>query len=128
MQKTKQLEKEIQQLKDKLASQASANLIDQVKLIAGVKVLVAQLNGADNKALRGMVDELKNQLGSGIILLGNVADDKVGLIAGVTNDLTAKVKAGSWLTSLPSKSVVKVVVVPTWHKLEGAMHRHCHWL
>ncbi|MDM7485407.1 MAG: alanine--tRNA ligase [Vibrio metschnikovii] len=104
VQKTKQLEKEIQQLKDKLASQASANLIDQVKLIAGVKVLVAQLNGADNKALRGMVDELKNQLGSGIILLGNVADDKVGLIAGVTNDLTAKVKAGE-LVNLVAQQV-----------------------
>ncbi|HAS6062168.1 TPA: alanine--tRNA ligase [Vibrio vulnificus] len=92
--KAKSLEKEIQQLKDKLASQASANLIDQVKEIAGVKVLVAKLDGADNKALRGMVDELKNQMGSGIIMLGNVADDKVGLIAGVTQDLTSKVKAG----------------------------------
>ncbi|ELP6758032.1 alanine--tRNA ligase [Vibrio vulnificus] len=92
--KAKLLEKEIQQLKDKLASQASANLIDQVKEIAGVKVLVAKLDGADNKALRGMVDELKNQMGSGIIMLGNVADDKVGLIAGVTQDLTSKVKAG----------------------------------
>lgn len=92
--KAKALEKEIQQLKDKLASQASAGLISQVKEIAGVKVLVAQLDGADNKALRGMVDELKNQLGSGIIMLGNVADGKVGLIAGVTKDLTAKVKAG----------------------------------
>lgn len=92
--KAKSLEKELQQLKDKLAAKESANLISNVKEIAGVKVLVAQLNGADNKALRGMVDELKNQLGSGIIMLGNVADDKVGLIAGVTKDLTAKVKAG----------------------------------
>ncbi len=92
--KAKSLEKEIQVLKEKLAAQASASLTDQVKEIAGVKVLVAQLDGADNKALRGMVDELKNQLGSGIIMLGNVADDKVGLIAGVTKDLTGKVKAG----------------------------------
>ena len=93
--KSKSLEKEIQQLKDKLASQESANLANNVKEIAGVKVLVSQLNGADNKALRGMVDELKNQLGSGIIMLGNVAgSDKVGLIAGVTKDLTGKVKAG----------------------------------
>ncbi len=98
--KAKQLEKEIQQLKDKLASQASANLIDQVQEINGVKVLIAQLDGADNKALRGMVDELKNQLGSGIIMLGNVADDKVGLIAGVTKDLTAKVKAGELVNSV----------------------------
>ncbi|ASU21490.1 alanine--tRNA ligase [Vibrio qinghaiensis] len=92
--KAKSLEKELQQLKDKLAAKESANLISNVKEIAGVKVLVAQLNGADNKALRGMVDELKNQLGSGIIMLGNVADDKVALIAGVTKDLTTKVKAG----------------------------------
>lgn len=92
--KAKSLEKELQQMKDKLAAKESANLISSVKEIAGVKVLVAQLDGADNKALRGMVDELKNQLGSGIIMLGNVADDKVGLIAGVTKDLTAKVKAG----------------------------------
>lgn len=93
-QKAKALEKEIVQLKDKLASQASSNLSSQVKEIAGVKVLVAQLDGADNKALRGMVDELKNQLGSGIIMLGNVSGEKVGLIAGVTKDLTGKVKAG----------------------------------
>ncbi|PKF79277.1 alanine--tRNA ligase [Vibrio sp. vnigr-6D03] len=92
--KAKALEKEIQQLKDKLASQASASLTSQVKEIAGVKVLVSELDGADNKALRGMVDELKNQLGSGIIMLGNVSGDKVGLIAGVTKDLTGKVKAG----------------------------------
>ncbi len=92
--KAKSLEKEIQLLKEKLAHQASASLTDQVQEIAGVKVLIAQLNGADNKALRGMVDDLKNQLGSGVIMLGNVADDKVGLIAGVTNDLIGKVKAG----------------------------------
>ncbi|CAM3504337.1 Alanine--tRNA ligase [Vibrio aerogenes CECT 7868] len=92
--KNKLLEKEIQQLKDKLASQAGANLTQQVKEISGVKVLVAQLNGADNKALRGMVDELKNQLGSGVIMLGNVSGDKVGLIAGVTKDLISRVKAG----------------------------------
>ncbi|HFF2983526.1 TPA: alanine--tRNA ligase, partial [Vibrio cholerae] len=63
--KAKLLEKEIQQLKDKLAAKESAGLINQVKQIAGVNVLVAQLNGADNKALRGMVDDLKNQLSSG---------------------------------------------------------------
>ncbi|MBD1555370.1 alanine--tRNA ligase [Vibrio sp. S9_S30] len=92
--KAKVLEKELQQLKDKLASQAGASLMSQVKDIAGVKVLVSKLDGADNKALRGMVDELKNQLGSGIIMLGNVSGDKVGLIAGVTKDLIGRVKAG----------------------------------
>ena len=91
---SKQLEKEIQQLKDKLAAQEGAGLINQVQEINGVKVLIAQLDGADNKALRGMVDELKNQLGSAVVVLGNVSDDKVGLIAGVTKDLIGKVKAG----------------------------------
>ncbi|WP_027253547.1 alanine--tRNA ligase [Photobacterium halotolerans] len=91
---SKQLEKEIQQLKDKLAAQESADLINQVQEINGTKVLIAKLDGADNKALRGMVDELKNKLGSGVVVLGNVSDGKVGLIAGVTKDVIAKVKAG----------------------------------
>ncbi|KJF80471.1 alanine--tRNA ligase [Photobacterium angustum] len=101
---SKQLEKEIQQLKDKLAAQEGANLINQAQEINGVKVLIAKLNGADNKALRGMVDELKNQLGSGVVLLGNVSDDKVGLIAGVTKDLVGKVKAGE-LVNLVAQQV-----------------------
>ena len=91
---SKQLEKEIQQLKDKLAAQEGAGLINKAQEINGIKVLIAQLDGADNKALRGMVDELKNQLGSGVVLLGNVSEGKVGLIAGVTKDLIGKVKAG----------------------------------
>lgn len=92
--KAKQLEKEIQQLKDKLASQEGASLINQVQDIAGTKVLIAQLDGAESKALRGMVDELKNQIGSCVIMLSNVNDGKVGLIAGVTKDLIGQVKAG----------------------------------
>lgn len=91
---SKQLEKEIQQLKDKLAAQESADLINLVQEINGTKVLIAKLDGADNKALRGMVDELKNKLGSGVVVLGNVSDGKVGLIAGVTKDVITKVKAG----------------------------------
>ncbi|WP_297479570.1 alanine--tRNA ligase [uncultured Photobacterium sp.] len=91
---SKQLEKEIQQLKDKLAAQEGASLINKAQEINGIKVLIAKLDGADNKALRGMVDELKNQLGSGVVLLGNVSEGKVGLIAGVTKDLIGKVKAG----------------------------------
>lgn len=65
---------------------------------------MTKLEGADNKALRGMVDELKNQLGSGIVVLGNVSGDKVGLIAGVTKDLTSKVKAGE-LVNLVAQQV-----------------------
>ncbi|OOE76517.1 alanine--tRNA ligase [Salinivibrio sp. ML290] len=102
--KAKALEKQIQQLKQKLAAQESAGLINQVRELNGVKVLISQLDGADNKALRSMVDDLKNQMGSGIVLLGNVANDKVGLIAGVTKDLTGTVKAGE-LVNLVAQQV-----------------------
>ncbi|GAM55187.1 alanyl-tRNA synthetase [Vibrio ishigakensis] len=92
--KSKSLEKEIAQLKDKLANQESANLIGKVQEINGTKVLIAGLKDGDSKALRTMVDDLKNQVGSGVILLANVAGGKIALIAGVTKDLTSKVKAG----------------------------------
>ncbi|SEG59056.1 alanine--tRNA ligase [Vibrio hangzhouensis] len=92
--KAKSLEKEIQQLKDKLAAVESANIMGKVEQIGGVQVLVAALEGADSKNLRTMMDNAKNQMGSGIALIANVADGKVGLIAGVTKDLTGKVKAG----------------------------------
>ncbi|KLN65366.1 MULTISPECIES: alanine--tRNA ligase [Vibrio] len=93
-QKAKSLEKEIQKLKDKMAAAESANIMGKVQDINGTKVLVAALEGADNKNLRTMVDDIKNQVGSGVILLANINDDKIGLIAGVTKDLIGKVKAG----------------------------------
>lgn len=92
--KAKSLEKEIQLLKDKMAAAESANIMGKVEEINGTKVLVAALEGADNKNLRTMVDDAKNRVGSGVILIANVANDKVGLIAGVTKDLTGQVKAG----------------------------------
>jgi alanyl-tRNA synthetase len=92
--KAKSLEKEIAQLKDKLAAVESANIMGKVEEIGGTKVLVAALEGADSKNLRTMMDNAKNQMGSGIAFIANVADGKIGLIAGVTKDLTGKVKAG----------------------------------
>ncbi|NVD07540.1 alanine--tRNA ligase [Vibrio sp. JPW-9-11-11] len=93
-QKAKALEKEVQKLKDKMAAAESANIMGKAQEINGVKVLVAALDGADSKNLRTMVDDIKNQMGSGVVLLANVTGEKVGLIAGVTKDLTGKVKAG----------------------------------
>ncbi|TWX59576.1 alanine--tRNA ligase [Colwellia hornerae] len=90
----KQLEKEIQILKQQVAAQAGSDLISDAIDVNGVKVLIADLAGVESKALRGMMDELKNKIGSGIILLGTASDGKVGLIAGVTKDLTGQVKAG----------------------------------
>ncbi|MDX3773813.1 alanine--tRNA ligase [Chromatiaceae bacterium AAb-1] len=88
------LEKEIDQLKQKIASQAGSSLSEQVQTIGGAKVLVTQLDATDPKALRTMLDELKNKLGSAVILLATVNDGKVSLIAGVTADLVNKVHAG----------------------------------
>ncbi|GGZ14391.1 alanine--tRNA ligase [Shewanella fodinae] len=92
--RAKQLEKEISQLKDKLAAAASADLVNEVTDVAGTKVLVKLLDGVDAGALRGLLDELKQKLQSGIVVLGTAHDGKVNLIAGVTKDLTGKVKAG----------------------------------
>lgn len=92
--KAKRTEKELEQLKTKQASQAGADLAKQAEQINGVNVVVQQIDNVDAKALRTMVDDLKNQLGTAIIVFGSVVDDKVSLIVGVTKDLTDKVKAG----------------------------------
>ncbi|MDO6428659.1 alanine--tRNA ligase [Thalassotalea sp. 1_MG-2023] len=92
--KTKQLEKEIAQLKQQLAAQAGSDLLSQTKDINGIKTLIAELDGVASKDLRGMVDDLKVKIKSGIIVLSTVNDGKVGLIVGVTKDLTGQVKAG----------------------------------
>lgn len=92
--KFRELERKNEQLQQKLAQQAGGGLIAQAVDINGVKAIIAELDQADPKSLRGLVDDLKNQMGSGIVLLGTANGDKVSLIAGVTTDLTSKVKAG----------------------------------
>ncbi len=94
MDKTRQLEKELQQLKDQQAAQESASLSSKAIDVKGVKLLVSHLDNVEAKMLRTMVDELKNQLGSGVVVLATTAEGKVSLVAGVTKDLTGKVKAG----------------------------------
>ena len=88
------LEKEIARLKQKLATSAGGDLTAGAVEVAGVKVLAATVDGADAKSLRDTLDQCKNKLGSGVILLAAVGDDKVALAAGVTADLTGRVKAG----------------------------------
>ncbi|SUT96998.1 alanyl-tRNA synthetase [Actinobacillus lignieresii] len=92
--KAKRTEKELQQLKDKLAAQAGSELVKQANKINGVNVVVQKLENVEVKSLRTMVDDLKNQLESAIVVFGTVADDKVNLIVGVTKDLSSKVNAG----------------------------------
>ncbi|EPP2765666.1 alanine--tRNA ligase [Escherichia coli] len=94
LERTRQLEKELQQLKEQAAAQESANLSSKAIDVNGVKLLVSELSGVEPKMLRTMVDDLKNQLGSTIIVLAMVVEGKVSLIAGVSKDVTDRVKAG----------------------------------
>ncbi|WNJ80421.1 alanine--tRNA ligase [Cedecea neteri] len=94
LERTRQLEKELQQLKEQQASQESANLSSKAVEVKGVKLLVSELSNVEPKMLRTMVDDLKNQLGSAVIVLATVAEGKVSLIAGVSKDVTDRVKAG----------------------------------
>ena len=94
LERSRKLEKELEQLKGKLASAAGSDLSAQAVEVAGLKVLAARLDGADAKSLRDTVDQLKNKLGSAAVVLATVSGDKVSLVAGVTADQTQKLKAG----------------------------------
>lgn len=88
------LEKELEQLKGKLASAAGSDMAAEAVDINGIKLLVKQLDGFNSKTLRDTVDQLKNKLGSAVVVLASVEGDKVSLVAGVTQELTGKLKAG----------------------------------
>ena len=94
VQRSRQLEKELETLKSKLASSAGSDLASTAQDISGIKVLAAKLDGADTKSLRDTVDQLKNKLGTAAVILASVEDDKITLIAGVSKDITDKVRAG----------------------------------
>lgn len=102
--KTKKVEKELQGLKEKAAMQAGSDFVKSAVKINGVSVITQQLDGIETKSLRVMVDDLKNQLGSGVIAFASILDEKVNLVVGVTNDLTAKIKAGE-LVNLMAQQV-----------------------
>jgi alanyl-tRNA synthetase len=100
VERTRQLERELESLKGKLASQAGSSLADQAVDVAGIKVLAAQLEGADPKSLRDTVDQLKNKLGEAAVVLGTVSDGKVSLVAGVTAGQTSRIKAGELVNAV----------------------------
>jgi alanyl-tRNA synthetase len=89
----RQLERELEQLQIKLATTQGKELLSNVQEIHGVKVLIAQLQDVEPKALRGTMDTLRSKLGTGIVLLGVSTDDKASIIAGVSRDLIVHVKA-----------------------------------
>jgi alanyl-tRNA synthetase len=94
VERSKRLEKDVQQLKSKLATGQGTDVSIQAKAVGSVKVLAVQIEGADAKALRDSVDQLKQKLGSSVVVLATVQDGKVVLVAGVSADLVAQLKAG----------------------------------
>jgi alanyl-tRNA synthetase len=98
--RAKTLEKQVEQLQAQLASRAGSELAEQAVEIDGIKVLAAKLDGADPKSLRETVDQLKNKLGAAAVVLATVRDGKVSLVAGVTKDQVARIKAGDLVNSV----------------------------
>jgi alanyl-tRNA synthetase len=100
LERSRHLEKEIEQLKAKLASSQGGDLAAQAEAIDGINVLAAKLDGADARQLRETVDQLKSKLGSAAIVLASVSGDKVSLVAGVTKDVMDRVPAGELVNSV----------------------------
>ncbi len=101
--KNKLLEKELDRLKSKLANSAGGELSSQAVEVNGIKVLAVKLNDIDPKAMRDMVDQLKNKLGSAAVVLATVKNGKVSLIAGVSKDQTKQIRAGDLVNSVATK-------------------------
>ena len=101
----RQLEKELERLKAKVASAAGSDMLAEARDIQGVKVLAKRLEGVSGKELRGLLDQVKNKLGSGVVVLGvgDEASGKVSLIAGVTADLTGQLQAGELVNHVASQ-------------------------
>ncbi len=99
----KQLEKELQQLKSKLASSAGSDLASQAQDINGIKVLAAKLEGADVPTLRSTLDQLKNKLGAAAVVLAAVNNGKISLVAGVTKEQTKLIKAGDLVNAVATQ-------------------------
>lgn len=102
-QENRDLEKEISRLKAKLASGAGSDITASAVEVAGIKLLAKHLDDADPKTLRDTADQVKNKIGSGVVVLATVADDKVALVTGVTKDLTDRVKAGELMAHLAAQ-------------------------
>ena len=102
VERNRQLEKDIDALKAKLASSAGSDLAGSAVEVAGLKVVACELEGADRKALMETADQLKNKLGEGVVVLASVDDGKVTLVAGVTKSATSRIKAGDLMKHLSS--------------------------
>jgi alanyl-tRNA synthetase len=100
LERQREMEREVSSFQDKVAYQELSNLLPFVKEMKGVKVLSAKVDGKDIKRMREFVDQLKGKIGSGIILLGGVSQDKVSLVMGVTSDLTQRFSANELIKKI----------------------------
>ncbi len=100
LEQQKETEKELEQLQAKTNADSSGKLIDQVQLVGDVKLLAVKIPGTDGKGLREFSDQLRDKLGSGVLVLVADADEKVALLVAVTKDLTGQVKAGNLIKPL----------------------------
>ena len=103
LEKVRQLEKELDRQKAKLASSAGDDLAGRVREVSGIKVLAEKLDGVDPRSLRETVDKLKDKLGSAVIVIGTSSSSKVNLVAGVTSDLNGRLKAGELVNYVASQ-------------------------
>ncbi|MFN2337566.1 MAG: alanine--tRNA ligase [Gammaproteobacteria bacterium] len=124
MDKTRKLEKELEQLKSKLASSQGSDLAAQAVEVAGIQVLAARLDGVDAKALRETVDQLKQKLGSAVVLLAVVEEGKVSLAAGVTKDQIGRIKAGELVNAVAQQVGGKVGGRPDMAMAGGSQPEH----
>ncbi len=100
LERNRTLERELEQIKGRLASNRGGDLAAQALDVNGIRVVAARLDGADAKTLRETVDQIKNKLGSAAVLLASVVGDKVSLVAGVTSDQTNRIKAGDLVNAV----------------------------
>lgn len=103
LERQRELEKELDKLKSKVAASAGNDLVNQAELVGQVQVLASVLDGADAKSLRDTVDQLRNKLGQSVVVLATVQDGKVSLAAGVSADVMTRVKAGELVSYLAAQ-------------------------
>jgi|HubBroStandDraft_4_1064222.scaffolds.fasta_scaffold00539_6 alanyl-tRNA synthetase len=99
----KKLRKELDQARMKSASTSVQSAAENVREVKGIKVLATRADNVDRAQLRVLTDNLRNKLGSGVVVLGSVSDGKVALIVGVTKDLTSKIQAGKIIAEVAKK-------------------------
>jgi alanyl-tRNA synthetase len=136
LERGKAMEKEIAELKSKMASASGDELVDRAKEVNGIKVLSARLDDVDPKALRDTVDRLKDRLGSAVVVIGGAGDGKVRLAAGVSKDLTSRIQAGNLVNFVAEQVGGRGGGRPDFaqaggsqpENLDGALESVCGWV